>query len=278
LSATVISLALFAAILHAGWNAFLRTGSDRLWTVTVMSFSATIAAIPLAIFNPLPAASAWPYVILSASLQVGYSLFLVAAYRYGELGQVYPIVRGSVPLLVTLGGFVLAGERLSWHQSLGVVLAALGIMSLSLGKGRAATTSILYALATGAIIAAYATVDAIGVRSAGSSGAYTAWVLPIYGVLLPVAFIICRGKLTVDFRSPDALKALGGGVFALIAYGAVVAAFALGPAGPITAIRETSVVFAVLIGRLFLGETLTPKRIAACAVVALGAICLGYQG
>ena len=278
MSATVIGLALFAAILHASWNAFLRTGSDRLWTVTVMSFSATIAAVPLALFHPLPAAAAWPYIVLSACLQVGYSLFLVAAYRYGELGQVYPIVRGSVPLLVTLGGFALAGERLSTLQTLGVVLAALGIMSLSLGKGRAATTSILYALATGAIIAAYATVDAVGVRSAGSSGAYTAWVLLVYGMLLPVTFIICRGKLTVDLRSPDALKALGGGIFALIAYGAVVAAFALGPAGPITAIRETSVVFAVLIGRLFLGETLTPKRIAACGVVALGAICLGYHG
>lgn len=278
MSATVIGLALFAAILHASWNAFLRTGSDRLWTVTVMSFSATIAAVPLALFHPLPAASAWPYIVLSACLQVGYSFFLVAAYRYGELGQVYPIVRGSVPLLVTVGGFVLAGERLSTLQTLGVVLAALGIMGLSLGKGRAATKSILYALATGVIIAAYATVDAIGVRSAGSSGAYTAWVLLTYGVLLPVTFIICRGKLTVDLRSPDALKALGGGIFALIAYGAVIAAFALGPAGPITAIRETSVVFAVLIGRLFLGETLTPKRIAACGVVALGAICLGYHG
>ncbi|TGS17048.1 EamA family transporter [Mesorhizobium sp. M2E.F.Ca.ET.209.01.1.1] len=278
MSATVIGLALFAAILHASWNAFLRTGSDRLWTVTVMSFSATVAAIPLALFHQLPVPSAWPYIVLSACLQVGYSLFLVAAYRYGELGQVYPIVRGSVPLLVTLGGFALAGERLSTLQTLGVVLAALGIMSLSLGKGRAATTSILYALATGAIIAAYATVDAVGVRSAGSSGAYTAWVLLVYGMLLPVTFIICRGKLTVDLRSPDALKALGGGIFALIAYGAVVAAFALGPAGPITAIRETSVVFAVLIGRLFLGETLTPKRIAACGVVALGAICLGYHG
>lgn len=278
MSAAVIGLALFAAILHAGWNAFLRTGSDRLWTVTVMSFSATIVAIPLAIFHSLPAASAWPYVALSACLQVGYSLFLVAAYRYGELGQVYPIVRGSVPLLVAFGGFVLAGERLSVHQTLGVILAALGIMSLSLGKGRAATTSILYALATGAIIAAYATVDAIGVRLAGSSGAYTAWVLLIYGVLLPVTFIVCRGRLMVDFRSSDTLKALGGGIFALVAYGAVVAAFALGPAGPITAIRETSVVFAALIGRLFLGETLTPKRMAACGVVALGAICLGYQG
>jgi drug/metabolite transporter (DMT)-like permease len=277
MSTVVVGLALSAAILHATWNAFLRSGADRLWTVTVMSFSATIVAIPFAIFYPLPASPAWPYVIISAVLQVGYSVFLVAAYRHGELGQIYPIVRGSVPLLVMFGGFVLAGQRLSNQQTVGVVLVALGIMSLSLGKGRAATTSILYALATGAIIASYATVDAIGVREAGSSGAYTAWVLVIYGVLLPATYVICRGKLTMDIRSPEALKALGGGIFALIGYGVVVAAFALGPAGPITAIRETSVVFAALIGWLFLGEMLTPRRIIACAVVATGAVCLGYQ-
>ncbi|QPC91865.1 DMT family transporter [Mesorhizobium sp. INR15] len=277
MSAAVIGLALFAAILHASWNAFLRTGADRLWIVTVMSFSSTVVAIPVVFLTPLPVPSAWPYVVLSACLQVGYSFFLVAAYRYGELGQVYPIVRGSVPLLVTLGGLVFAGQYLGPWQAAGIVLVAVGIMSLSLGKRRAATPSILFALATGAVIAAYATVDAIGVRQAGHAGAYTAWVLLLYGALLPASFVLWRGKLTVDIRSSETLKALAGGIVALIAYGVVVAAFALGPAGPITALRETSVVFAALIGWLFLGERLTPGRVAACAVVALGAICLGYQ-
>ncbi|TPM05821.1 EamA family transporter [Mesorhizobium sp. B2-3-11] len=277
MSPLVIGLALFAAILHASWNAFLRTGADRLWTVTVMSFSSTALAIPLAIFNGFPATPAWPYVGLSACLQVGYSVFLVAAYRYGELGQVYPIVRGSVPLLVTLGGFLLAGQQLTALETVGVALVGGGIMALSLGRGRATTTSILYAVATGAIIAAYAMVDAIGVCAAGNVGAYTAWVLLAYGALLPATFVACRGRLAVDARAPETWKALGGGLFALLAYGVVVAAFALGPAGPITAIRETSVVFAAFIGRLFLGETLTPRRVGACAVVALGAICLGCQ-
>ena len=93
---------------------------------------------------------------------------------------------------------------------------------------------------------------------------------------MPAAFVACRGKLSVNLRSPETLHALAGGLLALIAYAVVVAAFALGPAGPITALRETSVVFAALIGWLFLGETLTARRIAACAVVALGAICLGH--
>ncbi len=276
MSAVVIGLALFAAILHAAWNAFLRNGGDRLWTVTVMSFASTVFALPFLFIYPLPASAAWLYIVLSAVLQVGYSVFLVAAYRYGELGQVYPIVRGTVPLLVTLGGFIMTGDKLNPHQIAGVILVAAGIMSLALGKGRASTSSILFALATGAIIAAYATVDSIGVRQTEESRAYTAWVLVLYGALLPTAFLARRRRLVVDFRAPDTWKALGGGLVAMIAYGIVVAAFALGPAGPITALRETSVVFAVLIGWMFLGETLTARRILACLIVAAGAILLGH--
>jgi drug/metabolite transporter (DMT)-like permease len=148
-------------------------------------------------------------------------------------------------------------------------------MTLALGKGRAATSSILFALATGAIIAAYATVDSVGVRVAGRSGAYTAWVLVLYGTLLTATFIAMRGKLIFDFRSEDTWRALAGGLVAMIAYGLVVAAFSLGPAGPITALRETSVVFAVLMGWLFLGESLTFRRIVACLIVAAGMILIG---
>lgn len=276
MSASVIGLALFAAMLHAVWNAFLRSGGDRLWTVTVMSFASTVVALPFLFVLPLPASAAWPFVVLSAILQVGYSVFLVAAYRYGELGQVYPVVRGTVPLLVTLGGFAIAGDRLSMFQIGGIALIAFGILSLSVGKARASLGSILFALATGAIIAGYAMVDSIGVRRAGASGAYTAWVLLLYGILLPAAFVAMRGKLTVNFRSGDTWQALAGGLVAMIAYGVVVAAFALGPAGPIAALRETSVVFAALIGWLFLGEALTVRRIFACLVVAAGAILLGH--
>lgn len=276
MSAVVVGLALFAAISHAAWNAFLRSGGDRFWTVTVMSFASTVFALPFVFIYPLPSSGAWLYIVLSAGLQVGYSVFLVAAYRNGELGQVYPIVRGTVPLLVTLGGFIITGDRLNPYQIAGVVLVAVGIMSLALGKGRASTSSILFALATGTIIAAYATVDSIGVRQTAHSGAYTAWVLVLYGLFLPAVFVVRRRRLAVDFGSRDTWKALAGGLVAMIAYGVVVAAFALGPAGPITALRETSVVFAVLIGWTFLGETLTARRILACVIVAAGAVLLGY--
>lgn len=275
MSPVVVGLALLAAILHATWNAFLRTGPDRLWSVTVMSFSSTLVAIPFALSH-LPAAHAWPFILLSACLQVGYSLLLVAAYRHGELGQVYPIVRGSVPLLVTLGGVLIAHQMPRLPQAAGIALIAIGIMSLSFGKGRASIASILYALATGIVIASYATVDSVGVRRADDSYRYIAWVLVIYGTVLPLTFVALRGKLSIDIRAAETVKTLAGGLVALLAYGVVVAAFALGPAGPITAIRETSVVFAALIGWLFLGEVLTPRRIAAVTIVALGAVSVAY--
>ncbi|CAN7585085.1 EamA family transporter [Pararhizobium sp. LjRoot238] len=275
MSTAVIGLALFAAVLHATWNAFLRSGADRLWTVTVMSLAMAVVATPFAAVFPLPSSAAWPYLFLSSCLQVGYSVFLVLAYRHGELGQVYPIVRGSVPLLVTLGGLVFAGEHLTLPAMIGVVLVALGIMSLSLGRTRASTTSILFALLTGLFIASYATVDAIGVRISGNASSYAIWIFLIYGTLMTATFVAMQRKLTVDVRSPETWKAIGGGMVSLIAYGAVIAAFALAPAGPVTALRETSVVFAALIGRMFLGEALTVRRVTACAIVALGAVCLG---
>jgi drug/metabolite transporter (DMT)-like permease len=277
MSPAVIGLALFAAVLHAAWNAVLRSGADRLWSVTIMSVAMTVVAIPFAFVLPPPFSPSWPYLILSSALQVGYSVFLVYAYRYGELGQVYPIVRGSVPLLVTLGGFLFADQHPSMLSVFGVSLIALGIMSLALGRRRTAAKSVVWAFIAGLFIASYVTADGIGVRLAGDARAYATWIFLIYGALMPATFIAFRGRLSSDVLSSDTLKALAGGVISLIAYVAVILALALGPIGPISALRETSVVFAVLIGRAFLAEPLTMRRILACAGVALGAFCLGYQ-
>lgn len=272
MSAVAVGLALVAAILHASWNAFLRTGADRLWSITVMSLTGSIITLPLLFLVPIPGAAAWPYILLSSGLQVGYSLFLVAAYRQGQLGQVYPIVRGTVPLLVTLGGFLFFGEVLGPWQTLGVLLIATGIMSLSLGKTRAATSSILFALTTGLIIACYSTVDSRGVKLVELPVAYALWVLFLFGIMITIAFALTRRGLAIDLQSPLTWKAAGGGVVAMLAYGLVVVAYAYAPAGLVTAVRETSVVFAVLIGALMLGEPLTVRRLLACVVVAGGAI------
>ncbi|MND42357.1 EamA-like transporter family protein [compost metagenome] len=277
MSTSVVLLALFAAVLHASWNAFLRSGADRFWMMTVMNLAITVAAIPVVVIFPMPVADAWPYIIGSSLFQVAYGLLLVAAYRHGELGQVYPIIRGSAPLLVTVGSFFLMGEVLQPLAMLGVLCIVLGIMTLALGKARASGTSMLFALATGVAIAGYSTFDAIGIRVAGERVAYIAWVFILPGILLSAAYMAIRGPLHIDIRSPETRKAIGGGLVSLLSYGTVLIAYSLAPAGPVSALRETSVVFAALIGWKFLGERLTPRRILACIVVAAGAILIGVS-
>lgn len=272
----IIGLTVFAAVLHATWNAVLRSGGDRLWSITIMSFATTAAAIPLAFFLPLPLITCWTYLIVSAVLQVAYGILLAQAYRYGELGLVYPIVRGSVPVMVTIGGFVLAGQRLSRPALLGIVLISLGIVSLAFGRARTHLRSVAPAVAAALFVASYVTADAIGVRLAGNPRSYAVWAFIIYGVLMPPAFLLLRRRITVDLLAPETLKAVAGGLISLGSYGAIVTALALGNAGPVSALRETSIVFSALIGRVVLGEILTGRRILVCLIVTLGAVCIGY--
>ncbi|MBB3999499.1 EamA family transporter [Aureimonas pseudogalii] len=277
MSPLVVALALSAALAHATWNAFLRSSADRLQVVMVMSLAMVPVALPFALVLPLPPMGAWPFIGLSSALQVAYSLFLVAAYRHGDLGQVYPVVRGTVPVLVSLGGFLVVGQTLSSASVAGIALIVFGILGLTGGRGRISAVSLLWATGTGAIVAVYATVDALGVRTAGDPLAYTAWICLLFGTLLPLAVWVARGRLAIDLRSRETWKAAVGGFVSLAAYGLVIAAFALGPAGPVTALRETSVVFAALLGSAFLSEALSWRRLLACIAVAAGAISIGLS-
>jgi drug/metabolite transporter (DMT)-like permease len=273
----VIALILLAAVLHALWNALIRSGADRLWSITYMTITtAAVSAIGL-FWLGLPAAASRPYAVLSGVLHLGYALFLSKAYRVGDLGQTYPIARGSSPLLIALGAAVLAGEHLNGPTFAGVALVSGGIMSLALDGRRLAVPSIPAALGTGCFIAAYSVTDGMGVRVSGNSLSYTALVFFLWGILVPPVFVAARGWTSLRGTWQEAAKAAGGGIISLFAYGVVIWAMQLGAMGTVSALRETSVVFAALLGRCFLRERLTPQRIAACLVIAGGAICLGYH-
>lgn len=276
MSAAVIALPLCAAVLHAMWNAALRSGADRLSFVTVMSFASTLAAIPFALLLPAPLRESWPYLGFSALLQVVYSFLLAYAYRLGELGQVYTIVRGSVPLLVAVGGFLLAGQRLGGRSLLGIAVICAAILSQVFGSGRAERRSLGVAIVTALFVASYVTADALGVRLAGNPQSYTAWIWVLYGALMPAGLVMLRGRKTLELHTRDTWKALAAGLLSFGSYGLVVAALALGDAGPITALRETGIVFAALIGRIFLGESLTMRRALVCLAVTAGAVFVGY--
>jgi drug/metabolite transporter (DMT)-like permease len=242
-----------------------------------MSFTMTAASIPMALLLPLPKSASWPYLCVSVALQVGYSIFLVLAYRHAELGQVYPIVRGLVPLLVTVGAAIVVGEQPRFLSITGIALVSLGIMSLAVGKRGAKTIAIAAALTTGAIIASYTVTDGVGARLAGNPFTYSTWIFILYGIVMPLYYFVTRGTLAVNRSCLEMLTALAAGLVQLITYLIVIWAITLSPIAPISALRETSIVFAALIGRIFLNEALSIHRLASCVAITCGAFCLGYD-
>lgn len=277
MSAGVIGLVLASAVMHAGWNAVLKGGDDRLRSVSIMAMATALLGAGLAVALPNPRPASWACLAISSALHVGYNLLLVVAYREGDLGVAYPIARGSSPMLVTLGAAVAAGERLGASTLLGIGLISAGIVGLAREKGRnTSSRALVTALATGLVIASYTVVDGLGARRSGDPRSYAAWLFLLFG--LPMApILLARRGLAATFR-PDAEMARSamGGAVSMLAYAIVIWAASIAPMGEVSALRETSVVFAALFGRMFLGERLGPRRLASCLVVAAGAAWLGY--
>ena len=270
----VVALVLGAAVLHATWNAMLRSGADRLWSISVMCLVSAVASLPFMLVLPPPAMASWPYAVLSAGLQIGYCLFLVRAYRDGQLGQVYPIARGSAPLLVALGAAAVAGEHLPLRAICGLAAVSGGIMGLSLGRGRADLRSTLAALATGVFIAGYMVTDGVGVRLSGRPISYVVWMTFIQGAPMPLVYLAVRRRFPPIRRDPDTFKAVGGGILGLAGYGVVVWAMARTDMAKVSGLRETSILFAAILGAVFLKERLTAARGACALVISAGAILL----
>jgi drug/metabolite transporter (DMT)-like permease len=278
MSIGITLLVLFAAVLHASWNALLRAGADRLWSMTIMCVAIAIVCVMLALAVPLPARASWGCALLSALLHTGYNLFLVRTYRSGDLSQTYPIARGASPVLVSLGAALFAGELPDPIAMTGVLLVSGGIIALAFQGGRIGLGTLPYALVTGCFIGAYSVTDGIGARVSGTPIGYTIWMCMGWGILMPLVYVAIRGPGGLIRAPRETAMAAAGGVVSLVAYGIVIVAMTFGPMGTVSALRETSVVFAALIGRAFLDERLTAWRIAACTIVAIGAICIGHEG
>lgn len=270
----IAALVLFAALLHASWNALLKGGGDGFWTMTVMGLATSLACAVMVPFLPVPSPASWPYIAASALLHVGYNGFLVRAYRNGDFGSAYPIARGSSPLLVTLGAAITVGEWPVLSGIVGILLVSGGIISLAFPERRLPETGILYALGTGMFIAAYSVVDGMGGRLSGNAVAYTIWMCLAWGATALPIYLLRRRSSAIWRGSRKTGLAAMGGVISLAAYGIVIFAMTRAPMGSVSALRETSVLFAVLLGWMFFGETLTARRIVSALVIALGALCL----
>ncbi len=275
MTGAVFAAVLLAAMLHAVWNALVKGGDDKAACMVAVVVGQGIAGALALPFAAAPAREAWPLMGLSVALHLGYQVFLVKAYRIGDLTQVYPIARGIAPLLVALGSMMLLGATFSGAQLLAILLISTGIGSISLVRradglfqGRAA----LFAAMTGVFIAAYSINDGHGARLAGTAIGFYGWT-----ACLNAAFALAAGRLRPGLLGKAlALRRsllIGGGA-SFLAYVIVVWAFTQAPIALVTALRETSIIFALFIGVFALREPLNLAKVFSTALTLAGAILL----
>jgi drug/metabolite transporter (DMT)-like permease len=277
MSPLVTALVLGSALLHAGWNAIIKSSRNVLLDTALVAAGAAILALPLTGFAGLPASASWPYLGASAVIHVAYFSTLAAAYRLGDLSHAYPLMRGTAPLLVALFGVALLDERPGASMWLGIVLISAGILSLGLlQRGRAHRGATLWALANAAIIASYTLVDGTGARLSGAPAGYVAWLFWLQGLLFVALVAVVRKRAALVYFGRHWRRGLGGGLCLLSAYAIVLWAMTQAPIAAVAALRETSVIFAALLGSLFLHEHFGRQRLIAACAVALGIVALRY--
>jgi drug/metabolite transporter (DMT)-like permease len=269
-------LVLSAALLHASWNALLRGGADRTQSMLIINITLGTAGVAMMAFAGLPSAASALYVFASGFIHLVYNALLVRTYSSGDLGETYPVARGSSPALVALGGSLFAGEWMNPIGIVGIALVCTGIFMLAAAKGRLREMNLLAALATGVSIAAYTVVDGLGVRASGNWIGFTGAIFAFF-LAVPLWYLARRRFAVFAVPMAEAGRAAGGGLIALAAYGAIIWAMQANAMGAVSALRETSVVFAALLGAIFLRERLTAWRIVACCIIAAGAACVGWR-
>lgn len=266
-----------AALVHAIWNALVKADGDRLALIKVMSLTQLLLSLCLLPLVSVPAPESWPYLFMSTVLNTGYMLFLNRAYQAGDFSQVYPLARGVAPLIVAAISIWVLGEELNQSGRIAVLLIALGIASLAMTRGSAGFRDprpVLLAIGTGGFIAAYTVVDGVGARAAGTPHGYMIWLSLLTGVMI----VGCAHWLQHGHRAPLSLRTRRAGIASgLMAYGAswlVIWALTQAPIALVSALRETGMVFAVVIGVVFLRERLNLARLISIATTLIGTAVL----
>ncbi|PVX36021.1 DMT family transporter [Janthinobacterium sp. 78] len=282
MSGLVVAVVLFAALLHASWNAIVKSGKDTFLTTVLVSVGAALISLAVLPFVNSPAPASWPWLAASAVAQLAYYSLLAAAYQAGDMSHAYPLMRGSAPLLVALASWPLIGERLSAMQMGAVTCICAGILGLyvaartsTIGKASNNTGhATAFALANACVIASYTLIDGIGVRLSGAPAAYTMWIFVLNGTgLLLWTLLRRRAGLLAYAQTQWHLAALGG-FGTLASYGLALWAMTQAPVAAIAALRETSILFAIAIAALFLREKISPRRYLAIALIAAGAVLM----
>ncbi len=272
---------LAGALMHAGWNALVKSSTDKTLDTALLHAIAAALTWPLALLLGPPPAQAWPFLAASLTLHIGYYFALAGAYQHGELGLTYPIMRGLAPLLVAVASATVLGETLGPGAWAGVLAIAFGVALVGLSRPAAALQqhkAMAFALANAAIIAAYTLVDGRGVRESGDALRYTVWLFALDGLPYPLLVLWHRGaqarpQIAAYVRGRWKL-ALIGGAASLGSYAIALWAMTRAPVASVAALRETSVLFAALIGTLWLGERFGLQRALGTLAIVGGVIAL----
>ena len=272
---------MFAALCHAGWNALIKVGLDPLSTTTLIAIGSAVVGLVCLPLVGMPEAAAWPWLIASVIIHLGYFAALIEAYRAGDLGQVYPIARGSAPLMTAAASLVFVGERLSLVSWIGIAALAAGVLLLSARGGRALAhidrRAVGFALLTALTICAYSVVDGIGARASRNPQSYVLWLL-IGNALLLTPYALWRdGRDVIPAMQRFWLRGLAGGALQTLSYGIALWAMTLAPIAIVASLRETSVLFGAVIAVVVLKEPLRAARIGAALLIVGGLILIRLQ-
>ena len=271
---TAVFLAVLgAAVMHAGWNAIVKVGLDRFSSILLMSMVQGAMALCLLPFFAAPLAAAWPWVAASALLHIGYKLFLIRAYEHGDLSQVYPLARGTAPLIVALVGAIWLGESMTAGKTAAVAAIALGVIVMSRSGGsldRLPRKALLYALGTACFTASYTLVDGVGARIAETASGYVLWMFAGDALGMTGFALVTRGPGALGRLLPAWRSGIAAGGLSLGSYWIAIWAFTLAPLALVAALRETSVLFAMLIGVFLLGERAGAWRWVSAGLILSG--------
>jgi drug/metabolite transporter (DMT)-like permease len=270
----VFAAVLFAAACHAGWNATIKGGLDPLATTVLISIGAAIVSLVFLPVTGLPAAAAWPWCAASVLIHLVYFAALIESYRAGDMGQVYPIARGSAPLMTAVATTAFIGERLGLLGWCGILLLAAGVLLLSLRGGRDLAridrTAVGFALFTAVTICAYSVVDGVGARLSGSANAYSVMLFVSIGPVMLIYALARRGHEVIAAMGQSWGIGLAGGGLQLGSYGIAIWAMTVAPIAIVAALRESSVLFGAVIAVVFLKEPLRAGRVAAALMIVAG--------
>lgn len=274
MSTLVFIAVLLAAVMHAGWNAIVKTGLSKQRSMLMLSIGHALFAMPVIVLSPFPQGVDWVWILVSAVVHMAYQMFLAFAYEQGDLSRVYPIARGTAPLLVLIASVFWLREPLDGFELVGIGLLGLGVMLMARGVFSGGESRKLLPFAFGAALAtaAYSLIDGLGARHMGDAWAYVSWVMALTAVIYLPTIIALRGAHVVRVPLRDWPRGLAASGLSYLAFAIVVWAMSLAPIALVTSLRETSILFAMIMGWVLFSEKMQPSKIIAATLIVAGVV------